>query len=86
MYHSIFGAWTPPQVIQAIAAIFALLSAWAWAKSAMLQVQPDHKPDWLDRLLERISRNPVTWNAVAAFLAACAAVAMAIVLLITMPK
>ena len=53
MYHSLLGAWTPAQVIQAVAAIFALLSAWAWAKSAMLQLRPDHKPDGLDRLLER---------------------------------
>jgi hypothetical protein len=39
---------TAPQIVQSIAVILALLSAWAWAKSAMLQTRPDHKPCWID--------------------------------------
>jgi hypothetical protein len=82
MTRFLIGGWTPPQLVQALAVILGLLSGIAWAKSAMLQVQPHTKPDWLDR----ISRNWSVWNAIAAFLAAFTAVAEALVLLLTMPK
>jgi hypothetical protein len=73
---------TPPQLVQALAVMMGLLSGGAWAKSAMLQIRPHAKPD----LLDRISRNPTVWNAIAAFLAAGTAIAVAIVMLMTMPR
>ena len=77
---------TPAQIIQAVAVILGLLSGWAWAKSAMLQIRPHTKSGWLDRLLNRISRKPPTWNAIAAFLAAATAITQAIALLISFPR
>jgi hypothetical protein len=67
-------------VVQGIAAIFAMLAAWAWMKSAILQVRPLQK-DWLDR----ISRSPPVWNAIAAVLAAGAAVAQGVGYLLIAP-
>jgi hypothetical protein len=86
VYHFLFGASTPQQLVQVLAAILAMLSGWAWAKSAILQLRPDIDLGWMDRLLERISRNPTTWNAIAAFLAAIAAVTESTALLVTLPK
>jgi hypothetical protein len=77
---------TAPQIVQSIVVIFALLSAWAWAKSAMLQIRPDHKSGWIDSHLNRISRQSSVWNAIAAFLAAFAAITAAMGYLITMPR
>lgn len=77
-----FEMLTPPQIVQSLAVLLGLLSGWAWMKSAMLQVRPDDKRDWLDR----ISKKPIMWNAIAAFLASATAVTQAIVFLMTMPK
>jgi hypothetical protein len=71
---------------QAMAVVFALLAAWAWAKSAMLQLGKDRKSGWMDDLLNRISKEPAVWNAIAAFLAAVAAVAQGIAYLMAMPR
>jgi predicted permease len=64
---------------QGITALIAVLAAWAWMKSAFLQLgrKPANK-NWLDDNLNRISTNPAVWNAIAAGLAALAAVAQAI--------
>jgi hypothetical protein len=77
---------TAPQIVQSMIVIFALLSAWAWAKSAMLQIRPDHKSGWIDSWLNHISHQSCVWNAIAAFLAAFAAITAAIGYLITMPR
>jgi len=77
---------TPSQFAQAMAVVFALLAAWAWAKSAMLQLHPERNSGWMDDLLNRISREPSVWNAIAAFLAAFAAVAQGIAYLIAMTR
>jgi hypothetical protein len=64
---------------QGITALVAVLAAWAWMKSAFLQLE--HKPankNLIDDALNRISTNPAVWNAIAAGLAALAAVAQAL--------
>jgi hypothetical protein len=55
-------------------------------KSSVLPLRLNGKADWIDRLLNQICANPITWNATAAFLEAGAALAQAIVFLITMPS
>jgi hypothetical protein len=55
-------------------------------KSSRLQLRPNGKVDQMDRLLNQISTNQITWNANAAFLAVGAAVAQVIVFLIAMPS
>jgi hypothetical protein len=69
---------TVHELITSISVILALLSGAAWMKSAVLQLHLIKKPDWLDNQLNRISREPNVWNAIAAFLAAFAAMAQAI--------
>jgi hypothetical protein len=70
--------------LAASCAIFALLAAWAWMKSAFLSKGktgtffPD---DWMNK----ISTEPTTWNAIAAVLAAAAAVCQAIIYLFVYP-
>lgn len=62
-------------IAQYLSAVFAGLAAWAWMKSAFLQVPRLQKsPGWLDKLLNRISTEPAIWNAIAAGLTAVAAV------------
>jgi hypothetical protein len=75
----------PELIAQFIAAVFSLLAGGAWVRSAMLDFQPLKKAEGVDMMLDRISRNPRAWNAIAAFLAAGAAIAQAIVFLLTMP-
>ncbi len=70
---------------QSFAVIFAMLAAWAWAKSAMLQLNWPRNPNWLDDQLNRITTNPVVWNAIAAFLSALAAICQAVAYLVTYP-
>jgi hypothetical protein len=77
---------TVPLFLQSLAVVFGLLAAWAWVKSATLQMHPGRQAGWLDSLLNRISRQSPVWNAIAAFLAAFAAIVQAIVYLITMPR
>jgi hypothetical protein len=77
---------TASEIWQAMAVVLALLAAWAWAKSAMLQLGKAGTPNWIDDLLNRISKEPAIWNAIAAFLAAAAAVARAIAYLMAMPR
>ena len=73
---------------QSLAVIFALLAAWAWMKSAFLQVKRfrnHHTKNWLDDLLNRISTNPAMWNAIAAGLSAAAAISQGITFLLANP-
>lgn len=67
---------------QSLSIILALLAAWAWCKSAALQLHPGRVTRWLDALLNRISDKSPVWNAIAAFLAAFAATAQAVAYLI----
>jgi hypothetical protein len=77
---------TATEFAQAMAVVFALLAAWAWAKSAVLQLNKDRKAGWVDDLLNRISKEPAIWNAIAAFLAAVAAVAQGTAYLMAMTR
>ena len=85
MVHITFGDLSLLQIIQSLAIIFGLCSAWAWAKSALDQLGPRRPTGWVDHQLNRISQNPVIWNAIAESLAAGTAVLQATVHLMTMP-
>lgn len=76
---------TPILLIQTTIVVLALLSGWAWIKSAMLQLRPDKKSSgWIDRQLNRISEKPEIWNAIAAFLSAFTAITAGLLFLTTM--
>jgi len=78
-------AKTAVLLIQTMIVTFALLSGWAWIKSAMLQLRPGKRPSgWIDRQLNRISEKPEIWNAIAAFLSASAAITAGLLFLILM--
>jgi hypothetical protein len=72
-------------LIQTMIVVFALLSGWAWIKSAMLQLRPDKRPSgWIDRQMNRISEKSEIWNAIAAFLSAFAAITAGVLFLTMM--
>ena len=72
-------------LVQTMIVVFALLSGWAWIKSAMLQLRPDKRPSgWIDRQLNRISERPEIWNAIAAFLSASTAITAGLLFLMLM--
>ena len=72
-------------LIQTMVVVFALLSGWAWIKSAMLQLRANKGPSgWLDRQLNRISEKPEIWNAIAAFLSAFTAITAGLLFLMLM--
>ena len=73
------------QIVQAGAAMFAILAAWAWLKSAFLSLGRTQATSWIDGLLNRISTHPNMWNAIAAGLAAVASVLQAVAYLFTYP-
>jgi hypothetical protein len=76
---------TPILLIQTIIVVFAMLSGWAWIKSATLQLRPDKRPSgWIDRQMNRISEKAEIWNAIAAFLSAFAAVTAGLLFLTAM--
>jgi hypothetical protein len=71
--------------LQALIVASALLSGWAWMKSAMLQLRPNKKPSgWIDRQMNRISEKAEIWNAIAAFLSALAAITAGLLFLTMM--
>lgn len=65
-------------MLNGLTAVFSLLAAWAWMKSALLATRWRKQKSFLDDAMNWISQDPVTWNAIAAILAACAAVCQGI--------
>jgi hypothetical protein len=70
---------------QALTVIFALLAGGAWAKSASLSLNWP-RSGWLDDRLNAISKDPIVWNAIAAFLLAAAAVFQGVAFLLVIPR
>jgi len=66
------------QIFVFLSVLFSLLAAWAWAKSAILSKKIQSAPYFLDDWMNKISTDPSTWNAIAAFLAAAAAICQAL--------
>ena len=72
-------------LLQTMIVVFAMLSGWAWIKSAMLQLRPGRGPTgWIDRQMNRISEKAEIWNAIAAFLSAFAAITAGVLFLTMM--
>ena len=74
---------TSQDFVTSIVVILALLSALAWMKSAHLQARGNRPINWLDAQLNRISREPNVWNAIAAALASFVAIAQAVLYLLS---
>jgi hypothetical protein len=71
--------------LEGLCGIFSLFAAWAWIKSALLSGKWGLRSNFIDKWLNKISTDPVVWNAIAAGFAACAAICQGILYLLIRP-